>query len=259
MSLYTYIDLCHTMRGECIKAIKSQPETAEKDFSKLAHYIYRLGATREAVNKVVEAMVRVPSLRRISKIQTVNAPQITETTIEPTWMIPHEVLYGVLKDTTPHDPLKFEQAFLRLYQLDSLPRRPIYKHMASNEKIVTRVHAELQIADKFARLQGIKFVDNDRYIGCSKPACYFCYTWLCNHRQPYVEPATHHKVILGCRGPDDWLNDAGRDVLISIYTKMSLQAGRDISTFLEKDAPQPRVQYMSTDAGSRAPSRLSGV
>jgi hypothetical protein len=47
--------------------------------------------------------------------------------------------------------------------------------------------------------------------------------------------------------------------LISMYTKMSLQVGRDIFTFLEKDAPQPRVQYMSTDAGSRAPSRLSGV
>jgi len=258
MSLGSYVDLCHTLRTECIEAIKLHSSTTDDDFGKLAHFVYRIGATREAANKVVEAMIRVPSLQRISRIQTISTPQVVKKTISPTCMSPHEVFYGVLKKTSPNVPLKFQQAFLKLYHLDSLPTRPIYNHMASKETVVTRVHAELQIADKFARSQAINFVDNDKYIGCSKPACYFCYTWLCLHTQGYSEPATHCKVIPGCRGPDDELNDAGVDVMISMYRKISRQVGQDIFAFLEKNTPPPRVPYMSTDAGSRAPSRMSG-
>ena len=258
MSLGSYVDLCHTLRTECIEAIKLHSSTTDDDFGKLAHFVYRIGATREAANKVVEAMIRVPSLQRISRIQTISTPQVVKKTISPSCMSPHEVFYGVLKETSPNVPLKFQQAFLQLYHLDSLPTRPIYNHMVSKETVVTRIHAELQIADKFARSQAINFVDDDKYIGCSKPACYFCYNWLCLHTQGYSEPATHCKVIPGCRGPDYELNDAGTDVMISMYSKISRQVGQDIFAFLEKDTPPPRVPYMSTDAGSRAPSRMSG-
>ena len=258
MSLGNYVDLCYTQRVECIDAIKLHPRNTDDDFSKLAHFVYRIGATREAANKVVEAMIHVPSLQKISRLQIVRTPEIVKKTISPACMSPHEVFYGVLEEINPNDPLEFQQAFLRLFHLDSLPTRPIHNHMASRETIVTRIHAELQIADKFARSQAINFVDNDKYIGCSKPACYFCYTWLCLHTQGYSEPATHCKVIHGCREPDDELNDAGADVMISMYSKISRQVGQDIFAFLEKDTPPPRVPYMSTDAGSRAPSRMSG-
>lgn len=61
------------------------------------------------------------------------------------------------------------------------------------------VHAEILIIDHFQRNK-LKFVNGYRYIGCSKPACYFCHHWL--ECEKVVVPKSHFKVILECRGPD---------------------------------------------------------
>ncbi|KAF2191902.1 hypothetical protein K469DRAFT_655093 [Zopfia rhizophila CBS 207.26] len=258
LTVESYVDLCHDMRSAEINHIKTYSATAGDDFSKLAHYIWRLGATRSAANTVVEAMITVPSLHRVSQIRRVSAPETVEKTVHPSCMSPHEVLHGIFADSASHNPLQFQYAFNRLYQLDPPLARPIYTKMASREKVVTRVHAELQIADTFSRSRDMEFVDNDKYIGCSKSACYFCYNWLCNHKHCYVQPATHHKIIPGCRGPDNRLNEMGAGVLIDMYSKISRQIGQDIFEFLQQNA-QPRLQYMSTEASSRAPSQLSAT
>ncbi|KAF1829577.1 hypothetical protein BDW02DRAFT_592514 [Decorospora gaudefroyi] len=251
-----YVDLCYDMRSEEINHIKAYSSKTDDDFEKLAHYTWRIGATRAAANIVVEAMLALPSLRRISHIRRVDEPVVVQKTLHATCTSPHKLLHRIFTDSASRNPLSFQQPFHRLYELDPPLTRPIHTVMTASENIVTRVHAELQIADTFSRAQDIKFVDNDKYIGCSKPACYFCYTWLCNHKHRYVEPATHYKVIPGCRGPDHDLNESGAGVMVEMYGRVSRQVGQDILEFLQRSG-ESRVQYMSTDAGSRAPSRLS--
>ena len=228
------------------------------EFAKLAHYIWRLGATRSAAIKVVDAMIMIPSLHRISQIRRVIAPEVAKKTIHSSCISPQEVLYGVVADSTTTNPLQCEHAFKRLFELDPPVARPIKNKMAAREKITTRVHAELQIADTYSRSRELEFVDNDRYIGCSKPACYFCYLWLCNHKHYYVHPATHYKIIPGCRGQDNKLNETGANVLIEMYSKMSREIGQDIFQFLHQNA-NPRSQYMSTEASTRASSQISAT
>ncbi|OAG08424.1 uncharacterized protein CC84DRAFT_1087295 [Paraphaeosphaeria sporulosa] len=253
-----YVDLCHDMRNAEYHQIKRYSANAGDEFSRLAHYVWRLGATREAANTVVEAMVTVPSLKRVHEIRTVSAPATVEKTIHPSCVSPHEVLHGISADSASRNPMHYKHAFARLHELDSPFVRPIHSSMVSRQTIVTRVHAELQIADTFSRSRDIEFVDKDKYIGCSKSACYFCYNWLCNHKHYYVQPATHHKIIPGCRGPDDNLNETGRNVLVDMYSKIVRQIGQDILDFLQENL-QPRLQYMSTEASSRATSRLSAT
>jgi OTT_1508-like deaminase len=255
MNLDAYIDLCYDMRSLEMSHIKTHSVTVGDDFSRLAHYVYRLGATRSAANMVVDAMITVPSLRQISLIRPVSTPETVEKMVDSSCMSPHEVLYGILADSASHNPLQVEHVFNRLLQLDPPVARPIYTKMASRQRILTRVHAELQIADTFSRSREMEFDDNDKYIGCSKPACYFCYNWLSTHRHRYAQPATHYKIILGCRGPDNNLNETGAAVLIEMYSKISRQIGQDIFEFLQQNA-QPRLQYMSTEASSRAPSQI---
>jgi hypothetical protein len=106
----------------------------------------------------------------------------------------------------------------------------------------------------------MEFVDDDRYVGCSKPACYFCYNWLSNHKHNYALPATHHKIIPGCRGPDSGINEAGAGILKEMYTKISGRLDQDILDFLlssEHGNVHLRRQYMSTEGSSRAPSRIA--
>jgi hypothetical protein len=259
MTTEVYVTLCYDMRAtKEIEHIKKCSTGTDDDFAKLAHYTWRIGATRSAVNKVVKGMLEVPSLQQISDIRRVDTPEIVKKTIDPNFLSPYEILHDICDESASHNPLQSEQAFGRLYQLDPARDRPIHKEMARRETIVTRVHAELQLADTFSRSSGLKFVDGDKYIGCSKPACYFCYNWLCSHKHGYVEPATHHKIIRGCRGPDQNLNDAGAGVLMEMYSKISRQIGHDILTFLQQNA-QPRTQYMSTEVPSQASSRMSAV
>tara|TARA_R110002003_G_scaffold95_1_gene7237 strand:+ start:15165 stop:15947 length:783 start_codon:yes stop_codon:yes gene_type:complete len=251
-----YIDHCHDMRITGRDHLKSYSKSASDAFARLAHFIWRLGATRSAVNRVVEAMMIVPSLRRISHIRQVPAPKIVEKTLDANLVNPHEVLYDVIADSKNVNPLQCENAFKRLCELDRPVDRPVKNAMVARKVVVTRVHAELQIADKFSRSKDKEFVANDKYIGCSKPACYFCYLWLCNHKHDYVPPATHYKIIPGCRGPDSKLNEAGATVLMETYAKISREMGQDVFHFLHENA-RPRTQYMSTEASTRPSSRQS--
>jgi hypothetical protein len=108
----------------------------------------------------------------------------------------------------------------------------------------------------------MKFVEDDRYIGCSKSACYFCHSWLSNHRHRYVPPATHHKIISGCRGPDSNINEAGATFLKEMYSKMCGGLGQDILEYLlnsQHGGVQVRHHYMSTEGSSRAPSQIATI
>jgi hypothetical protein len=247
-----YIDLCHEMRTPQIRHIK-QYSSPGNDFEKLAHFIWRMGATRAAVNTVAESMLAVPSLFRISEIRRVPAPQTVEKSIHPTRSSPYEILHDIVSNSASRNPLLENHAFMRLLEVDR-PESRLFSKTTSETKIVTRVHAELQIADTFSRSRDMVFVDNDRYIGCSKAACYFCYNWLSNHRHRYVVPATHYKIIPGCRGPDEALNETGASVMVDMYAKVAKQIGQDVLEFLNKKDVSPRRQYMSTEASSVAAS-----
>ena len=255
LTLETYVDLCYQMRGADLDYVKSFVAIPVNDhFGKLAHYVWRLGATRAAANTAVKAFIIVPSLKRVSQIRTVIYSDVAEKTLSPVCISPQGILHGIVPDSAFQNPVQIQHAFERLHDLDAPVTRPLFEKMKQRQTIVTRVHAELQIADKFSRIQDMKFVDNDKYIGCSKPACYFCYKWLDNHEHRYVRPATHHKIIPGCRGADGDLNGNGANVLLAMYTKISRQVGEDIVDFLHRHA-QPRRYYMSTEASIQAPSQ----
>jgi hypothetical protein len=55
------------------------------------------------------------------------------------------------------------------------------------------VHAEIQILEYFYRNE-LHFMDGDRYISCSKPACYCCHLYIRYHPLGVVEPGTHKKI-----------------------------------------------------------------
>ncbi|KAJ2989312.1 hypothetical protein NUW58_g3533 [Xylaria curta] len=79
------------------------------------------------------------------------------------------------------------------------------------------IHAEVQVLDHFysAKLQ---YFEDDRYIGCSKAACYCCHLYILNHPARCVEPQTSKKLYLnwGLRalsGAGDQLYVQQRDIL----------------------------------------------
>ena len=67
----------------------------------------------------------------------------------------------------------------------------------------TRVHAELVLLDWF-RSSGSRFLAEDRYIGCSKDACYSCdrYVQALAQKEKVAFRGCHNKVYLAWRPPD---------------------------------------------------------
>jgi hypothetical protein len=263
-TLEDLVNLCYAMRGAEIEEIRRRSKDADDDFRKLAHYIGRLGATRSSANTVVRAIITVPGLRQISDIRIVEAAEPRDVTIDRENMSPYEIVRAICTDSTSQNPIQIQSALRAIVDLDSPinDTNRIRATLASRRSIITRVHAELQIADRFSRSKYMGFVDDDKYIGCSKPACYFCYNWLSNHKHNYILPATHNKIIPGCRGPDNGINEAGAVVLKEMYTKICGNLDQHILDFLltsENRDANPSGQYMSTEGSSRAPSRISTV
>ena len=85
------------------------------------------------------------------------------------------------------------------------------------------------------------FVEGDKYIACSKPACYCCYHYICAHPGNFIRPASHNKVYLNWRPPDvinddakgsaamcqrDIMNDMLKCIRRDVLTQIKNQSGR---------------------------------
>lgn len=75
-----------------------------------------------------------------------------------------------------------------------------------------QVHAEIHVLEHFFK-QTLSYVDNDRYIGCSKPACLCCKLYIRYHPARCVEPESHQKVYTNWSPPN--LEAAGQDPLFA--------------------------------------------
>jgi hypothetical protein len=104
-----------------------------------------------------------------------------------------------------------------------------------------RVHAELNLLEHFHR-ERLRFVDNDRFIGCSKPACYCCYHYISLHPGGFVRPSSHGIRYINWRAPD-LVNETDtqeknhqRDMLNKVAAQIRLDALRQIE---QRRGPSP--------------------
>ena len=65
--------------------------------------------------------------------------------------------------------------------------------LESYQKTKLVVHAEISVLEHF-HARGLEFADGDRFIACSKPACFCCKLYIRHHPAQCVEPRSHEKV-----------------------------------------------------------------
>jgi hypothetical protein len=99
------------------------------------------------------------------------------------------------------DPAEKERFVARLrtiYDATELDKLLTENHLPGK----TIVHAEILILDHFEKTGGDFLNNADKYIGCSKPACYLCYQYIRNHPGRYTLPPSHQKLYMKWRLPD---------------------------------------------------------
>jgi hypothetical protein len=243
--------VCYEAREKQIKDLNDR-ETEGGCFKDLAHYLGRLGAHRDAAARIVGAAMKVHSLRQISEVRVVPPSQICIVTLPPGSLDPYDIVKGICKKVSGIGA----SSCLHTY-VDIDYGRDLKQEMQRSHSFRTIVHAELLLVDLFSR-KCFDFVDNDAFVGCSKRACYFCYSWISMHHKNFILPARHSKVFLGCRGPDfDPKSDKkgiGAKILINMCRKMVSQLDQDILKNLRSKDGTKTYQHCSSNGSSQAPT-----
>jgi hypothetical protein len=175
------------------------PESNANAFSELRHLIGRLGSHMRAASTLVAAGVRFPAFFDDFEIKYLSSPKPAKT---PPQMNKLATLDDILVRMLPanHKDIPVYQDALR--EMDD--KFGIYQRFVEEydkPTFLPRVHAELTLLEHF-HTNEYDFVHGDRYIGCSKPACYCCYHYICKHPGKFVAPACHNKTYLNWRPPD---------------------------------------------------------
>ncbi|EQK99734.1 hypothetical protein OCS_04550 [Ophiocordyceps sinensis CO18] len=128
------------------------------------------------------------------------------------------------------------------------PRRLKRGRSRGRGRLSPRVHAEVQLLDHF-HAHRLSFAADDRYIACSKPACFCCRLYFRHHPARCVEPDSHGNLHL------NWglarLRDGARDARWAEQRAVLDNMNDDIRD----------VVFMAVLAGPRParPDSLSGI
>jgi hypothetical protein len=196
---------CYLSRGDQISKILQFSRQSLDCYAELVHYIGRLSAHVYAVKMILYAALKVSTVKNIKDVQFESAPSVEAIEIPEGSAVAYEIVRGICisRNLQPAELRKYLVAFA---ELDA--DRGISGEIATKRSLYTRIHCELQLCDLFSRA-GWDFADGDKYIGCSKAACYFCAQYISLHHKAFVVPPTHNKVLVEVRPPKP---DPQRDI-----------------------------------------------
>lgn len=206
-------------------------ESSRQNFIITRHYIGRLGSHLKAARILTVAGQRMPELFEDFTVKIWPAPK-SPSLPPPTDQL--TTLKGIIKRMLPKDSDKIKHYQEALAVMDvkfNLQGR--LEAQFQDKDFRPRVHAELNLLEHFYSKR-LAFVDDDKFIGCSKPACYCCYHYICLHPGGFVRPSSHGVRYLSWRPPD--LIDTAelsekkhqRDIMNKLIAQIRLDAFRQI-------------------------------
>lgn len=121
------------------------------------------------------------------------------------------------------DPSKKTEFMDRLTSLVSREGEEMNSFLQRERATKTKVHAELLLIDHFERNSCNFLGQGEKYIGCSKPACYLCHMYITQHLSRYTIPASHNKVYVGWRPPDVYVREPSASTLLRVQERILLR------------------------------------
>ncbi|KAK3723887.1 hypothetical protein LTR37_001371 [Vermiconidia calcicola] len=164
----------------------------------IRHYVGRLCAPRRAATLLTYAAANHPALFEGSSVQC----HSSGSTSKPPAARGGLTLEGISARMFPNGSpalLEFRGALQSLDSKGSILARVLSQYQ--DQKWRPRVHAELALLEVLHERK-CSFYDNDKYIACSKAACFCCYHYICGHQGTFTRPPSHNKIYLNWEPPD---------------------------------------------------------
>ncbi|KAG7002693.1 hypothetical protein FocnCong_v001004 [Fusarium oxysporum f. sp. conglutinans] len=174
------------------------PQGTAETFRSVKHLVGRLAEKiRTPANLVNDSLLLRPLLDSY-EIRRVEAPVAAKIPVTDGL----RNLDSIIRRMLPADDPRLEDLQVYLGQLDgSLGLEDAIRAISDDEERQHNVHAEIQMLEEFHRNQR-KFVAHDRYMACSKLACFCCKLYFKWHPGRFVEPECHQKTYLNWRPID---------------------------------------------------------
>lgn len=163
------------------------------------HYIGRLGHHARSARALASLTPKVTVFLEsysLQAIPTPSRPSIGRPPVRNATTV-ERALTRMLPADSP-DIEHYRQSLAHLCRLFNVSER--FRKDYTEAKKPTRVHAEVQVLHHFYQ-NDKEFANRDKYIACSKPACFCCLLYFRHHPGDFVEPNSHHKIYTAWQPP----------------------------------------------------------
>ncbi|KAL4962969.1 nucleic acid/nucleotide deaminase domain-containing protein [Aspergillus stella-maris] len=245
--------LCYDQRKnktfDILKHFSSQGNEHSLEYERLHKLLYKLGKHIMLFKKMIHATI---SLRQVFQRGFIVEP-IPASTPKPIPLpkLNDRALKKIVTRIFPGDDER-NQFYHHLDQFYDLNMEKIKQSLQPWEKTQVRVHAEILLIDYLDKTSG-EFLDiNDKYVGCSKPACYLCYRYICQHPGKYTHPPTHQKVYHAWALPIVQANDRNCSDKYARHVRFLRQIAEDLRSELRHEVRRqlaPRKFHADSTAG----------
>ncbi|KAI1766826.1 hypothetical protein GGR53DRAFT_180630 [Hypoxylon sp. FL1150] len=207
-------------------------------FEQVYHYLGRLAHHVRAPIEVVQDSSSLSRLfdeydiRLIERVESNPRPEADSMTNLP----------DILKRMLPaNDPglKQYRENIQSLDQKFNITARIQEKY--DDKNFQPQIHAEIQVLEHFYANR-IGFADDDRYVGCSKPACYCCHLYFQHHKARPVVPESHQNIYRnwGLRALPEGAKDPGYVEQRNLINKMLEAIRQDALGQIRCKASPPR-------------------
>ena len=160
---------------------------------RVRHYVGRLADHIRVSKHLVEDALRVREVLDVFQVSEVQAP----LGVQPPEIDSHTNLDSILGRMIPNkdeESSHLQKDLSRFKDHVGLEDR-IKESFLKLQSKSPIVHCEVQLLEHFHR-NGLRFTDDDRFIGTSKFACYCCKLYYRYHPSRPVEPDSHEQIYL---------------------------------------------------------------
>ncbi|KAI9669193.1 MAG: hypothetical protein M1817_004735 [Caeruleum heppii] len=219
--------MCYQERNSRFVQELARRSTPNADhFLQTRHYIGRLGSYLKATKILLTAGCKLPALFDSFEIKICEyLPSVSPPVPENELSLDRMLGRMLPAHTALEEVLQYQEALAFMDQKFRLLDQ--VKEQYRNKTFKPRVHAELILLEHFHR-HNLEFVNRDKYIGCSKPACYCCYLYIRAHPGDFVHPACHNKLYTKWAPPGTDLQ-LRRNMLNEIVKPIRREVLRQIS------------------------------
>lgn len=168
--------LCGSQASAILSDLISIPEQASA-WAALRHYLGRLGSWHVASLVLTSTAQQLPDLFKNAKAQTVPFCDFEGQTFQSDQRALDNALGRLLLHTSEQTPKQVRSSLQTSTNCDV---GEIFAELFRRRYSKPCLHAEIAVLEHFYR-RSRHFVNDDRYIGCSKPSCYCCHLFCRLH------------------------------------------------------------------------------